>query len=324
VKVYIDASRPLASVGEVAVWGFDLHVWGECAQAPTDELALAAYARRTGETDLEVVERITGETDVFDRDLQPCLPAERERTLEILRAQRALTLGLLGSVSPAQLDVSDESVVQPRWMDWRTPAAIGWHIASTESSGYPKRMGLPVLPPLDDLIAELEASEAHARRLVETVAPDHRHSYRGETWTTVKFLRRLAWHERLELVYLRRRLRALRGFLRLPEGDARPIPPALPVDPSSLTAAQQELARFGEQLFRQLAGAAGQLAADPVTVIPVDDGVAVVRAVRGGGMILVAPDRAVLFQASSVTFDRAVQEFRAGARTPLEKFGAPS
>ncbi|WP_022881586.1 hypothetical protein [Gryllotalpicola ginsengisoli] len=27
-------------------------------------------------------------------------------------------------------------------------------------------------------------------------------------WTSVKLLRRLAWHERVELVFLRRRLRA--------------------------------------------------------------------------------------------------------------------
>jgi hypothetical protein len=211
VKVYIDASRRMESVGEVAVWGFDLHIWGECAQAPTEDLALAAFARRTGETDLEVVERITNDTDFFQRDLQPCLPSERERTVGILQAQRALTLELLDSVPATQLELYDDHVIQPIWMDWRTPAAIGWHIASTESSGYAKRMGLPSRSPLDDLIAELHASGAHAQGLVQTVAADLRRAYRDETWTTVKFLRRLAWHERVELVYLRRRLRALRG-----------------------------------------------------------------------------------------------------------------
>lgn len=116
----------------------------------------------------------------------------------------------------------------------------------------------------------------------------------------------------------------LRGFLRLPEGDAAPTPPAVPVDPASLPAAQQDLAKFGEQLFRQLANAAGQQLPEVVMVIPVDDGVAVVRAVRGGGMILVASDRSVLYQASAVTFDQAVREFRSGSRTPLEKFGPAS
>lgn len=114
----------------------------------------------------------------------------------------------------------------------------------------------------------------------------------------------------------------LRGFLRLPDAGGAPIPPGVPVDPSSLSAAQQELAQFGEGLFRRIADAAGQQLTERLNVIPVDDGVAVVRPVRGGGTILVGADRSALYQASSVPFDRAVQEFRTGKRTPLEKFGA--
>lgn len=114
----------------------------------------------------------------------------------------------------------------------------------------------------------------------------------------------------------------LRGFLRVPDANGRPIPPAVPVDRAALPPAQQELAQVGEQLFRRIAEGAGQQLTEALNVIPVDDGVAVIRATRGGGTIFVAADRSALYQASSVTFDQGVGAFRAGQRTPIEKFGA--
>lgn len=71
---------------------------------------------------------------------------------------------------------------------------------------------------------------------------------------------------------------------------------------------------------RSLAARSGSPFSDPVSAIPFDGGVAVVRAVRGGGSILVAADESVLYRASSYSFDRTLAEFRAGERTPPEAF----
>ncbi|MFI7366135.1 hypothetical protein ACIBO4_28725 [Streptomyces sp. NPDC050149] len=83
------------------------------------------------------------------------------------------------------------------------------------------------------------------------------------------------------------------------------------------TAEQQRLIEFGEALFRRTAP-------DAVlshVLLPEDDVVAVVHRVRGGGKILVAADRSVLFCGSARDIDFALTEFRAGRRTPVERFG---
>lgn len=87
-----------------------------------------------------------------------------------------------------------------------------------------------------------------------------------------------------------------------------------------LSEAQHRLARHGASLFQSLAAKSGQALDDPLDFVPFEGGVAVVRAVRGGGKILVADDGSVMYRASSYTFERAVEEFRAGERTPPESF----
>lgn len=82
----------------------------------------------------------------------------------------------------------------------------------------------------------------------------------------------------------------------------------------------QRLADVGTTLFRSHAAKSGQTLDDLLTVVPFDGGVAVVRAVRGGGKIFVAGDGSVMYRGSSYTFERAVEEFRAGERTPVESF----
>ena len=208
-EVWVDAGDGMAALGEVAVWGFDLAVWGECTQAATEAEALTRYRRRTGRADLRVVQRITRPAQVFDRDLAPASDDEVEATIAVLGRSRARTLALLRSVPPELLDAADPAVRQPTWMPWRTPAAIGRHIADTESRGYPRRLGLPVRDPLPGLEDELAASAQHIERVLRAAARDRIDDYKGETWTTVKLLRRLAWHERVELVFLRRRVARL-------------------------------------------------------------------------------------------------------------------
>ncbi len=86
------------------------------------------------------------------------------------------------------------------------------------------------------------------------------------------------------------------------------------------TARADALGEVGRGLFHSLAAKSGQTLDDPLNVVPFDGGVAVVRAVRGGGKIFVAEDGSVMYRGSSYTFERALEEFRAGQRTPLESF----
>ncbi|MEV5491062.1 hypothetical protein AB0L47_24185 [Streptomyces bobili] len=86
---------------------------------------------------------------------------------------------------------------------------------------------------------------------------------------------------------------------------------ALPGDPE-----QRRLLQFGEELYRRIAPDAdlGHV------LLPEDDAVAVVHRVRGGGTILVAADRSVLFSGSALDIGVALIDFRAGRRTPVERF----
>ncbi|MEV4412803.1 T6SS immunity protein Tdi1 domain-containing protein [Catellatospora sp. NPDC049609] len=78
----------------------------------------------------------------------------------------------------------------------------------------------------------------------------------------------------------------------------------------------ERLAQIGRELMAQLTENAA------LNVMPLPDGlgVRVVHAVRGGATIYVAPDESVLFAASAVSPDVALEAFRAGNRTPKEKF----
>lgn len=80
------------------------------------------------------------------------------------------------------------------------------HIADTEARAYPRWCGLPQLEPVDDLREELSRSAKHIREVILDMPRSFKATHRHETWTPVKLLRRLAYHERLELIFLRRRL----------------------------------------------------------------------------------------------------------------------
>ena len=197
---------------QVAIWSFDLAAWGECTQATTEQEARSLFARRVGVADaeLEVRERITGREGVFADDLLPAGDGQITRTLEILDAQRAESLSLLDASDDKALDKRDGSVKQPAWMPWRTPRKILRHIADTESRTYPLWCALPQMEPIEDLHEELEHSAHHIREVITTMPRSFRTTHDGGVWTPVKLLRRLAWHERVELVFLRRRLHARR------------------------------------------------------------------------------------------------------------------
>ncbi|MGW0433666.1 hypothetical protein ACWDV4_14150 [Micromonospora sp. NPDC003197] len=82
---------------------------------------------------------------------------------------------------------------------------------------------------------------------------------------------------------------------------------------------QQRLTDWGIELFhRTVPGVALHH-----RLLPEDDAVLVVHPVRGGGSIYVAPDESVLFVASAVPPHLALEMFRSGRRTPVERFGPP-
>ncbi|MBF4514117.1 hypothetical protein ITJ66_16650 [Plantibacter sp. VKM Ac-2885] len=61
--------------------------------------------------------------------------------------------------------------------------------------------------------------------------------------------------------------------------------------------------------------------ADVQTLVLEDDaGICVMHAARGGGKIYVAHDESVLFVGSMMDYEAGLAAFRAGTRTPPEKF----
>ncbi|MEV7692310.1 Imm61 family immunity protein [Microbacterium sp. NPDC089189] len=105
-----------------------------------------------------------------------------------------------------------------------------------------------------------------------------------------------------------------------------PVSPHVSAPPvvawAELSPSDRRLADAGFRLFCSLSAQSGKAFGDPVSAVPFDAGVAVFRAIRGGGMILVAHDESVLYRSSSYSFERALAEFRAGARTPRVSFGS--
>jgi hypothetical protein len=105
----------------------------------------------------------------------------------------------------------------PEWARWRTARQLAWHIADTESRYYLTGLGVPARARAADLTSELRESHSHVRAALRTLPPDRTIQHNGAEWTTVKVLRRLAWHEIGELVVLRRLL-AMARFALQPAG----------------------------------------------------------------------------------------------------------
>ena len=216
MRAYVDQRAGMAEDGWSAAWTFDLEHWGTCGQGPDDDAALADLAARCGlgaealdAGTLQVAERVdrakTGDETVFDRDRVPATEAEREATLAILDVMRARTLELVRGAPPSVLAYRDPHRVLPVYAWWQTVGQLALHIADTESRYYLPLLGLPPRERASDLVTELEESGAHVRRVVSRMEPDLAStSDRHGSWTSVKVLRRLAWHERGELEVLAR------------------------------------------------------------------------------------------------------------------------
>lgn len=218
--VYVETHANLASDGDTAAWTFDLAHWGVAGHGDSEGDAVANLLARVGRSDAlaaegalgmsgaVIAERISGDEGVFVRDGMPPADAELAETLRILALARSETLELARGATDSQLDWRDPVRVLPPWATWYTAREVLWHIVDTESRYYLPELGLPTLRRGTDIVEELEASANHVRRALLTLpsAPIVHSTNRGQ-WTSVKLLRRLAWHERAELKSLRRLLR---------------------------------------------------------------------------------------------------------------------
>ncbi|ACQ78756.1 hypothetical protein Bcav_0493 [Beutenbergia cavernae DSM 12333] len=209
VAVYVDPSAGMAHDGWASATTFDLAAWGVVGQGPDDGAALADLSRRLTDAgvvvDPAVVERLepapTGTERLFGPELLPATPEQRVATQAVLDDVRPRTLALLDSLGEAELDREDPERDLPAWAAWRTLRAMFWHIADCETRYYLACLGIPAPPRLQDLRAELVASAAAVREAVATMPADLVVDVGAEgRWSTVKVLRRLAWHERDELV----------------------------------------------------------------------------------------------------------------------------
>lgn len=203
VEVFVETDVAIAFERGVAAWVFDLPHWGRCGQGLDETAAVADLGRQLGTgVDLVVVERIQGDEQAFTRDRQPCNDDERQATLTILAGVRRLTIELITARSGEELDWDDPTRRLPAFAKWRTLRQLAWHIVDTESRYYLPQAGLGYRDPALDLRTELTESATHVRRVVQAMPADLLHERDGETWTSTKLLRRLAWHERGELAVM--------------------------------------------------------------------------------------------------------------------------
>lgn len=212
VHVFVESGVSMAYDVGTAAWVFDDDLWGTCGQGTDEGAAVRDLQRILGRrTTLVVAERVAGDEQAFERDRLPCTRRERTRTRQILLDTRRRTTDLLRSCSPAELDSEDHNRSLPSFAGWRTLRQMGWHIADTESRYYLPSAGLPAKPREPNLLDELVVSAEHVREQLLAMPDDLLAETYDEVWTSVKLLRRLAWHERGELAVMRRMLARLRA-----------------------------------------------------------------------------------------------------------------
>lgn len=180
-----------------AVWSFDHDLWGSVVQGESESQALARFRELYGP--FTVAERIEGDEKSFAQDRLPATIQQRLWTRTILLAQHNRAIRLLHTIPAQALDFDDPNQQIASYATWRTPRLVFWHIADTESRYYIPRCGLPDRDRLPDLEQELVASHAYAMNVIDSIDAEVDAVTGHEEWTSVKLLRRLAYHERVEL-----------------------------------------------------------------------------------------------------------------------------
>ena len=202
MRTYVEVI-PAADGGELArAWSFDLGQWGVSATADSISAAVDKLQQVTWASSLEVDEVIYGDERAFSRDLEPATAGERASTLTILEQSRDRTFDLMLSATEDDLDRPLDAGDQSH-NPWKTARELAWHFADVESRVLIPALGLRPRPREEALLDELRSShnavmEAVAKlpEALITVTPS------GSEWTSVKVLRRLAWHERQHLARL--------------------------------------------------------------------------------------------------------------------------
>lgn len=211
VSAFVETGVGMAYDSGSAAWIFDPDLWAMCGQGPDESAALRNLDMTLeDEIDLHVAERIRGDEQAFERDREPCTEHEWAITLAILEGVREDTIAFVASCPDAELDHDDPQRSLPAFASWRTLRDMAWHIADTESRYYLPSLELPGKPRAANIADELEESAEHVRNQLWEVPAD-RVVENDEVWTTVKLLRRLAWHEQNELAEIRRMLANMRG-----------------------------------------------------------------------------------------------------------------
>jgi hypothetical protein len=215
MRVHVETGAGLHRHGAAGAWTFDLPYWGLVGLGNDEASALVALEVATGhpvET-LSVVERVHGNERAFARDREPATADEFAMTQCLLDAARDETIRLTSAASPAELDWRDPARRLPDWARWHTAHQLAWHIADVESRYYLTGLGLPARPRASEVVTELRKSHQHVQATLRDLPADRVNHHDGTEWTTVKVLRRLAWHEIGELVVLRRLLARARFAL---------------------------------------------------------------------------------------------------------------
>jgi hypothetical protein len=201
-------------------WVHDPRWWGLCGQGTDERTALTDLAGRASGAyqaflarhdlatpplgALDVVERIRGDEQAFDRDHAAATDLELQRTSTILGAARRELHALLERCSDDELDWDDPERQLPTWAHWRTLRQMAFHVADTESRYYLAVLGIEPPERATDVQVELRRSHRHVLANLPSLARDRAVTVGDERWTTRKVLRRLAWHERSELDAMRR------------------------------------------------------------------------------------------------------------------------
>lgn len=208
MRVYVELDAGHHRQRAAAAWTFELPYWGLVGLGTDEASALAALEVATGHSveSFTVAERIHGDELAFARDRAAATADELVATQALLDAARAETIRLVTAASEPELDWDDPARILPAGVRWRTASQLAWHIADTESRYYLPGLGVPARPRAADLLTELRESYAHVRSTLRGLPPDRSSRQQNQEWTTVKVLRRLAWHEIGELVPLRRLL----------------------------------------------------------------------------------------------------------------------
>lgn len=215
MRVYVHTGTGAYRADAVVAWTFHLPHWGMAGQGRDEHAALSALEVAAGEPmdSFTVVERVHGDERFFVRDREPASPEEFAFTRRLLDDARAETIRLVAAAGDAELDWSDPARRLPSWARWHTARQLAWHIADTESRYYLPSLGVAAKPRAAGLLDELRQSHTHVQAALVALEPDLVAVNGEQEWSTVKLLRRLAWHEPGELIVLRRLLTRARWAL---------------------------------------------------------------------------------------------------------------